>query len=370
MNTNKAQHSFVNRSWQVIGAGGVIVILASLLAFRLFALVPEQVGPPTAPDGHLPAPGQIDIKQISVPDWQHRDAGNWTIEFKTDLDLLAPLGTGPGNAAIWFRDFAKSSGVRREESRAALDQRIEHPFLRSVLPGSHPLLLEAEPWCNQATMHFYPDIYSIEGWSTEIPNLVFCLTLAKSWVARGLESNDPEAAMEDCRRAIRLGRLLRQDDVTIIADLVGLVCINIGTDGIYRLALREDDTELALVAAVVLGEVAPQRLRTSERITRVDISPYLRLTETGAIILDLPEENLGVLTETVLNEPAQRFRGEVFCSLNIVRFLGSEAQQQLVEKLLDQLSNSGSPFMAEMARWNNSNPPEQEVLQQTIKPFK
>lgn len=370
MNSRQHPYSPTNRSRQVIGAGSVIVILASVLALRLFAFGPGQDGGPTAPAGHVPAPGQIDIRQILVPDWQHRDASNWSIEFKTDLDLLAPLGNGPANAAVWFKDFAKVSGVRRQESRSAMDQRIEHPFLKSVLPGNHPLLLEAEPWCDQATMRFYPDIFSIEGWDTEIPNLVLCLTLARSWVARGLESNDHEAAMEDCRRTIRLGRLLRQDDTTIIADLVGLVCINIGADGIYRLALQEGDTELALVAAVVLGEVAPQRLRTSERITRIEISPYLHRTAPDAITLDLPEEHLDVLVEMVANEPDQRFLGEVFCSLNIVRFHGSEAQQQRVNKLFENLSNSDVPFLAGMARWSNSNAPKQEILDQTMTPLK
>lgn len=370
MNDRQHQHSPTNRSHQVIGAGSVIVILASVLALRLFAFGPGQDGGPTAPAGDVPAPGLIDVRQIPVPDWQHRDARNWSIEFKTDLDLLAPLGTGPGNAATWFKDFSKASGVRRDEAQAASDQRIEHPLLKSALPGNHPLLLEAEPWCDQATMHFYPDIFPIEGWDTEVPNLLLCVTFAKSWVARSLTSADPDAAMEDCRRAIRLGRLLRQDDTTIIADLVGLACIRIGTHGIYNLSRQEGDTELALVAAVVLGEVAPQRLQTMERITRVEISPYVHRSASGAITLDLPEEHLDVLVERVANEPDQRLLGEVFASLNIVRYLGTEAQQRRVEKLFDNLSYSDVPFMAGMARWSNSNAPGQEVLEQTAEPLR
>ncbi len=83
-----------------------------------------------------------------------------------------------------------------------------------------------------------------------------------------VDAEDPEEGLEDCRRAIRLGRLLRQDDVVIINDLVGLACIHIGTRGVYRIAQREGDTELALLASIILGEVAPQRMMTATRDLR------------------------------------------------------------------------------------------------------
>ena len=73
----------------------------------------------------------------------------------------------------------------------------------------------------------------------------------RRWVARGLRSPDPELGLEDCRRVIRLGRLLRQEDTVIISDLVGLACIRMGTQGIYEIAVREGDAKLALLAGWV-----------------------------------------------------------------------------------------------------------------------
>ena len=55
--------------------------------------------------------------------------------------------------------------------------------LGKIVAGDDPLLLEAEPWCDQGTMHFYPDIFPLEGYSTRIPNLLVALTFARSWIA-------------------------------------------------------------------------------------------------------------------------------------------------------------------------------------------
>ena len=73
-------------------------------------------------------------------------------------------------------------------------------------------------------MRYYPDYLELDGYQTVVPNLLFQLNLAKSWVARGMAAEDLDAALEDYRRAMRLGRLLRQEDVTVIADLVGQAC--------------------------------------------------------------------------------------------------------------------------------------------------
>jgi hypothetical protein len=81
-------------------------------------------------------------------------------------------------------------------------------------------------------MRFYPDCFPLEGTDTQLPNLLVPLTFAKPWVARGLALEDPARAKEDFRRAIRLGRLLRQEDATIIADLVGLACIRHGAQAL------------------------------------------------------------------------------------------------------------------------------------------
>ena len=106
--------------------------------------------------------------------------------------------------------------------------------------------------------------------------------------------------MNDFRRAIRLGRLLRQEDVVVISDLVGLASIHVGARGVYRRALADGDLELALLASAALGEVAPQRLRTSERITRTDLADSLRDDGRGGYDLVLRPGKIDALIEARL----------------------------------------------------------------------
>jgi hypothetical protein len=217
--------------------------------------------------GVVPAPLPFDVTELEVPCWTCPSSKQWRLRFQTNLDLLAPLGNGPANAADWFGLFAKEVGPRGEEGIAAVKRGIEGPeWLGTVLPPDDPLLLEAEPWCDQATMSFYPDIFPLNGYSTRITNLLFAIKLVRSWVARGEAAESNEKAMADFRRAIRLGRLLRQEDTVVISDLVGLACIHIATRAVYDRALADGDLELALLASVIIGEVAPQRLGTKKHL--------------------------------------------------------------------------------------------------------
>jgi hypothetical protein len=64
--------------------------------------------------------------------------------------------------------------------------------------------------------------------------LLLAITLAKSWAARAETATEPALAKEDCRRAVRLGRLILQDDVTLIANRIGLACVRYGATGHSR----------------------------------------------------------------------------------------------------------------------------------------
>ena len=171
------------------------------------------------------------------------------------------------------------------------------------------------------------------------------------------------AAMGDFRRAIRLGRLLRQEDVTIIADLVGLACIRIGAEAIYRTARDAGQLEVALLASVVLGEVAPQRLLTSERITAGDLSPFGRVTEGGEIEFEMPDKRINRLMSMVTTGPDRRFGGEALIGLNIVRHLGTPVQKETVDEFLDELAASPDPFLAHGARWALDAPLNDELIE-------
>jgi len=345
----------------VLGAATVLFLLAGSLAVRLLS---RTVTGPDAPAASVPEPRPIEIKDLEIPYWAGREAGDWPLRFRTDLDALAPMGTGPANAAAWFKDFTKvPKGARFDEFLAACERRIEHPTLGKILPPDDPLLAEAEPWCDQATMRFYPDFYPIEGLSTPVPNLVALSTFAKSWVARGMSLADNAAALADFRRAVRLGRLLRQEDVTIVADLVGLGCIRAGTEAIYDRARAMGDTELALVAAVVMSEVAPQRLLTSARLTEIELFSRVQTAGSGSLQLSASDGEIQAVIEAATSSPERRFRGEAIANLGATRFWGTPPQQELARRVLDELARDKDPIVAATARCSRDvEPPATAVL--------
>lgn len=345
------------RAVPVVLASAVLVVLAGLLVARIAA----QAGPPSqpqpapmaahasplvAPPATVPPPAPIPTGVIPIPCWSCPDANTWPLQFRTDLDMLAPLGTGEGNAGVWYADFAKDVGPRSAEASAAQKRRTQHPKVGMVLPPDDPLLREAEPWVDQATMRFYPDVFKVEGFATRIPNLLIGLTFARSWIARGMDNPDSAAAMADFRRAVRLGRLLRQDDVTIIADLVGLACIRIGAEAIYERAALDGNDRLALVAAIVAGEAPPQKLLTAARVTECDFAPYFGRTLLGKPSLSLPDAKLDKLIERAKAGPDRRMRGEPLAGLGTVRQLGSSTQKERATQALEELSHDADPIIA------------------------
>ena len=341
---------------RVLFAAAVVVVLGGLLGVRLLG----RSGPvafASPPPAEVANPSSFDPAALEVPCWSCPSAKSWPVRFRTDLDLLAPLGDGTGNAAEFFAAFEKQKGRRAADGEALQKRRVTRADdIGMVVAADDQLLLEAEPWVDQATMHFYPDIFRMEGASTRITNLLVMLTMARSWTARGVDADDPERGIADCRRAIRLGRLLRQDDVIIINDLVGLACIHIGTRGVYRIARREGDLGLALLASVVLGEVAPQRMMTAERISRVDLAPYIRRVGDDRYGLDLPDAQVDALVELADENTERRFFGEVIMTASVILSLGTPEQRSRVREVLDELASSDDPIIADFARWGLSTP--------------
>lgn len=351
------------RSIHVTLAASLVVLLAGLLIARLAPAtahaVEASLEPPAAA---VPAPAPIPATGPEIPCWGCPEAKQWPIRFRTDLDLLAPLGTGTANSAAWFALFEKQRGPRYPEAVAAMDRRVDNPTLGKVLRFDEPLLTEAEPWCDQATMTFYPDVFPLEGYATRITNLLLPLAMAKTWVARGMAADDDEVAMADFRRAIRLGRLLRQEDAVIISDLVGLACIRYGLEAIYGRARIAGDLRLALVAATALGEHAPQRLLTAARLTPVDIAGDFRRDEDGRIVGAIADVKLDGIIEAARTAPDRRFRAEAIVSLNLIRFLGPLAQQEEALAALNGLADDPDPVIAEAAVWSRDTEPTAEML--------
>lgn len=336
----------------VLAAVAVLVVLASALGIRLAAAGKPPAASPArpplarlttpAPAARVPVPIRVAVPK--VPCWACPDSGTWPIRFQTDLDVLAPLGDGPANAALWLKDFAKPQGTRFAEAEAATKRRLQGPDgIGLVFPPDDPLLKEAEPWADQATMRFYPDVWPAEGAATPIPNLLLAISFARSWTARAASNPDAPAALEDCRRAIRWGRLLRQEDATVIQDLVGLACIRIGADELYTLAARRGDQALMLAAAIVQGEAAPQRLRSAEFMTRIlNVDrKYEKATN----------ESVDHAIQAAKTSPDRRFRNEAIVMLGFTRVMGTSAQRASAERALTELASSPEALTAANARW-------------------
>ncbi|MGD8439490.1 MAG: hypothetical protein PVG53_03070 [Holophagae bacterium] len=337
---------------RVLLAAAVVVVLGGLLGVRLIvgSAPVALASPPPAAD--VADPSSFDPAALEVPCWSCPSAKSWPVRFRTDLDRLAPLGDGPANAAEFFAAFEKHRGPRAADAEAMQNRRVERADdIGMVVAPDDALLLEAEPWVDQATMNFYPDVFPMEGAGTRITNLLVMLTMARSWTARGVDADDPERGLDDCRRAIRLGRLLRQDDVIIINDLVGLACIHIGTRGVYRIAQRDGDLGLALLASVVLGEVAPQRMMTAKRISTVDLAPFIRRGDDGRYRLDVPDAQVDALVSLADEITERRFFGEVIMTGAVILNLGTPDQQHRVRAMLDELASRDDPIIADFAQW-------------------
>jgi hypothetical protein len=168
--------------------------------------------------------------------------------------------------------------------------------------------------------------------------------------------------MEDYRRAVRLGRLLRQEDATIISDLVGLYCIRLGADGIYRRALAEGDKDLALVASVVLGEIAPQRLMTSVVTTETDLAGHVSRSFFGGARIEAPDSKVDSLINRAKSAPDRRFSLEALVTLNFIHHLGPPAQRAKTAELFEELAASQDETIAATARWALETEPDPEQI--------
>ena len=349
----------------VVIAAAVLVVAVGTLTARLWT----SNAMAAAPHGVVPDPVAVDIATLEVPCWSCPDAKTWPVTFRTDLDLLAPLGNGPANAAEFFVPFEKEVGPRSSDAKAAADSRSTVEGLEDygeVLAFDHPLLAEAEPWVDQAEMRFYPDLLPMDGIRTRIPNLLFMLHLARTWAARGVANPDPVAGLEDCRRTVRLGRLLRQEGTVMINDLVGLACIHLGARGVYDIAQRTGDLELALLGSVVLGEVAPQRLETARRIADTDVAPVKGPPPTDGSPLLRRADHIDAIVEAARSATERRFRGEALMSAFVVRHLGTPEQADRMMALFEELSDDDDPIVATLARWCRDEPLSDELVEVLI----
>jgi hypothetical protein len=361
----------------VLSAAAVVFALAVSAAVRVSArssdvvarplpAPPAALAPPRPPaPATVPPPPPIVVAELPTPFcWGCRHNEDAPLEFQVDLDLLAPLGDGSSNAAPWFEQFA------RDDSDDYRERRIEITIDGQewkVLPGNDPLLLEAEPWIEQATMSFYPEVWEFRGFDTQFPDLLMTLDLARSWVVRGKLSDDFDSAREDFQRAIRLGRLLRQDDFTIIQDLVAIACIRLGAEAIYDLARNEGNAATMTVAALVMADKDAMRQRTARRITTLERAFRIENPDAATMTLRLNDAELDSIIELIREIPERRFLGEGLVGMHTVMHVGTPAQQQKARAVLAEFSASDDELAAEMARYFLASEFDADALLEVLK---
>jgi hypothetical protein len=279
-----------------------------------------------------------------------------------DLDVIAPLGDGAGNAAEWLASFANGES-RAAEGREARSRRVPAVIggeAARVLPPDDPLLKEAEPWMDQATCRFHPEIWPMDSPRPREPNLLLALTFAKSWVARGDASVDAAAAARDDRRAIRLGRLLLQDDVSIAQDLVGRACIRLGAEALHRSARQSGDLPLALATALVLAEHDGMRAVTAERT-----SVLQGITPDGANLLGkarvaASDDDVDAVIALARDAVERRFRIAALPVMRLVVDAGTKEQAARARAALSALESDADPLVADAARATTASSPSTE----------
>jgi len=173
-------------------------------------------------------------------------------------------------------------------------------------------------------------------------------------VARGQNVADDGLALEDYRRSIRLGRLLLQDDVIYIQNLIGIHLVRTGAEAIYRFARERGDGATAAFAALVLQDCAVLRLEGYRRFRDIAIfSDFVARLDTenegDQIELRLPDDRLAVLVKIATEDPNRPFRIESTTPLWITSHIGTAQQRELAGKTLGGLVDDPDDLVATAA---------------------
>ena len=169
----------------------------------------------------------------------------------------------------------------------------------------------------------------------------------------GVESSTKSKGLNLCRRAIRLGRLLRQEDITIISDVIGLLCIQTGAKGIYKIAMREGNIKLAFLASIVLGEVAPQASLSNRKFDKTTFLGAIQEKDNQERKLLISEKDLNDLITIAKEDTNRRFRLEAIGEMNFIRHLCDSGDSvQKVREALSELSKSNDPMISQSAQWS------------------
>jgi hypothetical protein len=279
-------------------------------------------------------------------------------EFSVDLDFFAPLGNGNGNAAIWFRDFGTDDGARTAELKEA--RRVRADLLGQevrVLAPDDPILREAQAWVDQAKCRFYPDVWKSSGHRIDmpIPPLAFAIELSRSWTARGLHETDLRRAKEDFRRAIRLGRLFMQDDLSLIQQLGGWSCVAYGLQGLNHAAHEEGDAVMVAATTQALGDFNSMRYISAQWTTSMSLKDALRKRPWGWSVA-FEDAAVDRVISAASDTPLRAMRVEALYQLVLMEHEGTREQKEKATAALTGAERDKDEDLARVARWLRKEP--------------
>jgi len=203
---------------------------------------------------------------------------------------------------------------------------------------------------DQATCSFYPEVWKPEGAATNLPNLLFAINLARSWAARGESEKDPERAREDFRRAIRLGRLFMQDDITLVQHLVGWACVSQGLRGLNDLARREGDAVMVAATTLNLGDYNAMRDLVARWMSETRFEESFHERWWGWSI-SLENSQVGGEIAHARTGPLRCLRIESALHLMVVKNEGTRRQRKMAATVLSELARDPDPQLADFVGW-------------------
>jgi hypothetical protein len=336
---------------------------------------PAAAGGQVAPAGKVPPPKSLTVKSLPfLPyDWASALTGEHAettrLDFQVDLDLLAPLGTGQGNAAEYFVRFA-AGGDRAADWNDATKRMVPWQHgekSEHVLPAADPILKEAEPWIDQARCLFYTDVLPFNGLRTRMPNLAHAVGLGQAWRARAGSQRSPEAARDDLRRVIRLGRLFLQDDVSLGQDLAGWALVRMGAEGFYELGRKDGDAVLVALATMVMGDADVMRLEVSRAgslgaelrrsMTRIQQAPGWVIRANDAAV-----NKVGMRSQS---QQRQAIRCDALTSAFLIMNLGNDNQKKQARQVLERATGDRSATVVLLAKHLLAHPFDPKELDRT-----
>ena len=105
------------------------------------------------------------------------------------------------------------------------------------------------------------------------------------------------------------------------------------------------------ISFTLCGTVAPQRLLTSERATRVELKPFASLDTNGTLLIRPPDSLITTAEQMARTDPDRRFRCESMRGLSVIRIFGAPEQQQRVSAFFDELAAHPDEMTALCASW-------------------